>query len=175
MCCTFNPDCRYDNSFNVHKNTFQSLERSDYQCPQVESMCQVRNFPSEQQTVSFFLKSDQGIYIFEAIQSSIRDVIGHVYCPTCQTKSVFTSQPTKTLISTTVKSAKPALTCSVLHLRTKNQQYLHLVEMVLSFARNVSRLRKRKTISIFEEIYPPTTIKHTRTCARNCKIIPFEA
>ena len=33
--------------------TFQSLGRSDYQCPQCASVCQVRNVPFEDQTNSF--------------------------------------------------------------------------------------------------------------------------
>ena len=65
MCAAFNPDCGYDNStiiligdayftnikpsskFGLHKETFQSLRRSDYQCPQGASLCQVRNVPFE--------------------------------------------------------------------------------------------------------------------------------
>ena len=73
MCSAFTPDCGYYNStFNLigdvycpnskclcklcrHKKTFQSLGRSDYQCPQCASVCQVRNNPFEHQTNSFFL------------------------------------------------------------------------------------------------------------------------
>ena len=73
MCSAFTPDCAYDNSailisgdvysantkclgkLCLHKKTFQSRGRSDYQCPQWASMCQVRNIPFECQTKSFFL------------------------------------------------------------------------------------------------------------------------
>ena len=83
MCSAFNPDCGYNNStiiligdvycpntkcsgrFCLHKKTFQSLDRSDYQCPQCGSVCQVRNIPSEDQKSSFFLSLGQGVYIFE--------------------------------------------------------------------------------------------------------------
>ena len=65
----------------MHKKTFQSLGRSDYQCPQCASVCQVRNIPFECQTNSFFLSLDQGVYIFEETQKSIQDVIGYVFCP----------------------------------------------------------------------------------------------
>ena len=130
MCCTFNPYCRYDSSLNVRKNTFQSLEGSAYQCPQVESTCQVRNIPSEQQTVSFFWILTKGFTFLKRFNRQFEMLLDMCIVQHAQTKSVFTFQPTKTLISTTVKSAKPALTCSVLQLRTKNQQYLHLVEMV---------------------------------------------
>ena len=65
----------------LHKKNFQSLGRSDYQCPQCGSVCQVRNIPFEDQTNSFFLSFGQGVYIFEENLKSIQDVIGDVYCP----------------------------------------------------------------------------------------------
>ena len=96
LCST---DCAYDNSTIIligdvywpntnclgklclHKKTFQSLGRSDYQCPQCGSVCQVRNISFEEQTNSFFLSLGQGVYIFEESPKSIHDVIGDVYCP----------------------------------------------------------------------------------------------
>ena len=99
MCSAFTPDCGYDNStiilivdvfcpntkcwgkFCPHKKTFQSLGRSDYQCPQCGSVCQVRNIPFENQTNSFFLSLGQGVHIFEESPKSVQDVIGDVYCP----------------------------------------------------------------------------------------------
>ena len=65
----------------LHKNTFQSLGRSDYQCPQCGSVCQVPNVPFEDQTNSFFLSLGQGVYIFEESPRSVQNVIGDVYCP----------------------------------------------------------------------------------------------
>ena len=77
------PDCGYDNStiiligdlycpntkclgkVGVHKKTYQSLGRSDYQFPQCASVCQVRNIAFEDQISSFFLSFGQGVYIFE--------------------------------------------------------------------------------------------------------------
>ena len=38
-----------------------------------------------------------------------------------QTKNVFTSQPTKTLVFTTLKSGMPALTCAISLLRIKKR------------------------------------------------------
>ena len=79
MCGAFTPDCGYDNSTLIlignvscpntkclgkiclHKKTFQSLGRSDYQCPQCGSVCQVRNIPFEEQTNSFFLSLGQEV------------------------------------------------------------------------------------------------------------------
>ena len=79
-------------------------------------------------------------------------------------KSLFTFQPIKRLVPTTLKSAKPAPTFWIFHLRTKNRQLCCLaVTVPIVLQRDESRLRKRKTISIFEEISPPITTKHTRT------------
>ena len=89
MCSAFTPDCGYDKSTNIfigdvycpnakcsdklflHKRTFQSLGRSDYQCPQCATVCQVRNIPFEVQTISFFLSFGPGVYIFEESPKSI--------------------------------------------------------------------------------------------------------
>ena len=99
MCRAFTPDCGYDNStilligdvycpktncsgrFCLHKKTFQSLGRSEYQCPQCASLCQVRNIPFEDQRISFLLSLGQGVYIFEESPKSVQDAIGDVYCP----------------------------------------------------------------------------------------------
>ena len=111
MSSTFIPDCGYDNSviiligdvycpntkclgkLSLHKKTFQSPGRSDYQCPQCESVCQVRNILFEEQTNSFFLSLAQGVYIFEENPKSIQDVIGDVYCPSeyCLNREKFKS------------------------------------------------------------------------------------
>ena len=44
------------------------------------------------------------------VDNKVRETIGDVFCPTCRKKSVFTFQPIKRLVSTTVKSARPAAT-----------------------------------------------------------------
>ena len=62
----------------LHKKTFQPLGRSDYQCPQCASVCQVRNIPFEDQTNSFFLSLGPGVYIFEENPKPIQEVIGDV-------------------------------------------------------------------------------------------------
>ena len=99
MRTAFTPDCVYDNSTIIlvgdvycpntkssgkvclHKKTFQSLGRSDYQCPQCGPVCQVRNIPFEGQTNSFLLSLGQGVYSFEENPKAVQDVIGDVYCP----------------------------------------------------------------------------------------------
>ena len=98
-CSAFAPDCGYDNrtifligdvycpntkwsgKICLHKKTFDSLGRSDYQCPQCASVCQVRNIPFEDQKNSSFFSFGQGVYIFEESPKSIQDVSGDVYCP----------------------------------------------------------------------------------------------
>ena len=98
MCSASTPDCGYDNSAIIligdvffpntnclgklcmHKNTFQSLGRGDYQFPQCASVCQVRNIPFEDQRTSFFLSLGAGIYMFEENPKPIQDFVGDVYC-----------------------------------------------------------------------------------------------
>ena len=71
MCSTFALVIRYDNSnfkfignvfcpntkcpgiLCVHKKSFPSLSRSDYECPQCTSTCQVQNIPLEEQTICY--------------------------------------------------------------------------------------------------------------------------
>ena len=99
MCSAFTPDCGQNNSTIIliwdvycpntkcsgrtclHKKTFQSLGRSNYQCPQRASVCQVHNIPFEDQRNSFLLSLGQGVYIFQENPKSVQDVIGDVYCP----------------------------------------------------------------------------------------------
>ena len=64
-----------------HKKTFPSLGRSNYQCPQCTSVCQVRSVPFEGQKDSIFWSFGQRVYVFEGSLKSVQDVIGDVYCP----------------------------------------------------------------------------------------------
>ena len=93
MYSSFSPDYVYNNStitligdvycpntkcsgrLCLHKKTFQSLGRSDYQCPQCASVCQVRNISFEDQINSFFLSLGQGVYLFEENPKSVQDVV----------------------------------------------------------------------------------------------------
>ena len=65
----------------LHKKTFHSLGRSDYQCPQCGSVSQVRNIPCEDPTNSSFSSFGSAVHIFEESLKSIQNVIGDVYCP----------------------------------------------------------------------------------------------
>ena len=75
------PNTKCSGRLCLHKKTFQSLGRSDYQCPQCGSVCQVRKISFEDQTNSFFLSLGQGVYFFEESPKSDQDIIGDVYCP----------------------------------------------------------------------------------------------
>ena len=75
-------------------------------------------------------------------------------------KSVFTFQPIKGLVSTTVKSAKPAATSWIFLLRTKNRQLCCLA--VMEHIAYTSCDWERKTISCFEEISQPITVNRTK-------------
>ena len=99
MCSAFTPDCGYDKStvsligdvycpktkclgkFCLHKKTFPSLGRREYQCPQCRSVSQVHNILFEDQINFFFLSFGQGVSVSGESPKSIRDVIGAVYCP----------------------------------------------------------------------------------------------
>ena len=114
----------------VHRKTFQSISRSNRQCPQRESICQVRNIPLEEQTILFLLKFGHGIYIFAGTKNFFKMLLEMGIFQHSQTKSVFTFQATKLLIFTTRKSANPALTFQTFLLRTINQQLCYLVVTV---------------------------------------------
>ena len=47
------------------------------------------------------------------VDMKLEETIGDVYCPTCRSEKVFTSQPVKPLVSTTVESARRAATFSI--------------------------------------------------------------
>ena len=75
------PKSKSSGKLCLFKKTFQSVGRSDYQCPQCTSVCQVRNILCEDQSTSFFLSLGQGVYIFEENSKSVQDDIGDVFCP----------------------------------------------------------------------------------------------
>ena len=82
MCSTFTPDCGFDNctfilignvycpnteclgKLCLYKKIFQSLGRSDYQCPQCGSVCQVRNVPLKIKHTPFFVAWSGGLHFW---------------------------------------------------------------------------------------------------------------
>ena len=97
MYSAFNPDCGFDNSTIIligdmywpntkclnkhclHKKTFESLGKSNYQCPQCRSVCQVLNILLKIKQIPLLVAWSR-VYIFEASPKSFQDVIGDVYC-----------------------------------------------------------------------------------------------
>ena len=140
MCMAFILDCRYDNSIIkpigrvfcantvcsdilcLHKRTLRSLKNSEYHCPQCSFLSHVRNFPFKEQTMSFFLKFGPRICIFKRRGNQLKMVLEMCFVRNAGTKNVFNFQPVKTLVPTSVESAKPTLTYRIFPLRTNNWQ-----------------------------------------------------
>ena len=71
------------------------------------------------------MKCDQSTYTFEEKPKSIQDVIRDVErVQHAQTRFLFTFGTTKILVSTTLESAKSALTCLMFHWLYQNRQKL---------------------------------------------------
>ena len=139
LCSTFIPDCRYDKRNirligNVcyphtlcsgilcgHKNTFPSLGRSVYQCPQCQSTCQVRNVHFEQEMFRFPWSQTDEFTFFKRRKKQFKMLLAISIVQHVPTKSVFNYQPTKTLVSTNAIIAKPALTGLMFSSRNWNQ------------------------------------------------------
>ena len=102
------------------------------------------------------------------VDSKVRESIGDVYCPTCRNENCVYISTKKT---TSIYDCKKCKTCcNVLNIPIKDQKPTIMLfggDDTHCFAKkNESRLRKRKTISIFEGISPPITTKHIRTCTK---------
>ena len=79
-----------------------------------------------------------------------------------KTKGVFTFQPRKILVSTTVKRAHPAVECLIFHSKTKvNHDLIWWRRHHLLWKKE--ELRLRQIIPFLEKICPPITIYHNRT------------
>ena len=90
MCSAFTLDCGYGNSTTIllvdvycqntkclgklcpHKKTFQSLGRSNYQCPQCGSACQLRNIPFEDQKIAFSCRLIKGFTFSKRTQNQFK-------------------------------------------------------------------------------------------------------
>ena len=90
MCSAFTPDCGYGSSTIIligdvycpktkclrklclYKKTLQSLGRSDHQCPQCASVCQVRNIPFEGQAFSYFCRLVKVFTFLKRIQNQFK-------------------------------------------------------------------------------------------------------
>ena len=90
MCSAFTLDCGYDNSTNIlngdvycpntkcsgkhclHKKAFQSPSRSDYQCPQCQSVSQVRNSLLKIKQVRFSCRLVHGFKFLRRVQNQFK-------------------------------------------------------------------------------------------------------
>ena len=91
-------------------------------------------------------------------------------------KSVFTFQPAKIPVSTTVKSAQLALKCWLLFLRTKNQHLCCLVVMLHNaLQKKTSRDHEKKTISNLKKFFRQSQSSKTKPEPKRAKIFPFVA
>ena len=167
MCST---DCAYDNSTIIligdvycpnikcsgrlclHKKTFESLGRSDYQCPQCGSVCQVRNIPFEDQINSFFLSLGQGVYIFKERSKSVQEVIGDVYCPTCRNEKCVYISTNKTTSFYDCKKCKAC--CHVLNIPFKDQK-----PTIMLFGGDGTHCFAKKTSRDYEKEQPSPFLK----------------
>ena len=55
------------------------------------------------------------------VDNKIGEIIGDVYCSTCKNEKCVYTSTNKTLVSLTVKGAKPASTCLIFHSSNKSQ------------------------------------------------------
>ena len=90
MCSAFTPNCGYDNGTIIligdvycpntkrlgkiclHKKTFESLGRSDYQYPQCPSVCQKRSISFEEQTNFFACRLVKGFTFLKKVQNQFK-------------------------------------------------------------------------------------------------------
>ena len=157
-----------------------SLDRSEYQCLQCESMYQVRNVPFQGQTNSFSVKFGWGICNFEELQGSIQVIIGNVFClggfcPRQKCVYVYTGKKMMEVVLN-VLNAKRAATFWTLLLGSKNRNYVVWQGWYVFFCRRLELwLRKRNIISMLKEFSPPITIKPTRKWAKKAKILRLMA
>ena len=126
-------------------------------------MCQARNNPYEQQTNSFFLKFGQGIFFAET-KKSIQDVIGDVYYPGCPNTTCVNFLTNK---NSKFYDCKKSKACSHVLKIPKNDQKPTIIlfsgDGTHCFGRKTGHNYEKEQPSLFEEIYPPITIEHTRT------------
>ena len=96
--------------------------------------------------------------------------------PQVETKSVSIFQRIKRLVSTTVKSAKPAATIGIFLLRTKNRQLMFDDVGTHYFARKTSRNNeKEKPSLIFKNFLRQSQPSTSEPEPKKVEIIPFMA
>ena len=119
----FCPNTKCSGKLCLPKKNFESLGRSDYQCPQYASVC-------ARCAIFLFWKSNKFLFldvwrrdfsISKRRKNDFNMLLEMCMVQDAQTKSVLTFQSTKLPVSTTAKSARSALMCWLVVLRTKNR------------------------------------------------------
>ena len=103
---------------------------SDYQRPQCSPLCQMRNVSFERQTNSFILRLGKWLLFLRRRKNQFKMLLEIFIVQHAQTESVYTFQPTKSLVLPTVKNRKAAPMCWILLLRTNNWPLGCLVVML---------------------------------------------
>ena len=152
----------------LHKNAFQSLDRSDYQGPEGTFLSQVRNIAFEERTNSFFSWCvSRCVSFLKKLENQFQMFLADWFLQHAQPKSVFSFQSTKVLASTTVRTAKRALKCSIFHLRWRSWHQPYLVEIVqISLQRRRAVTTKKKNHPRFARIF---SVSHNQTHAHMCR------
>ena len=149
------------------EKTFQSLERSHFLWPQCSSTCRMRNILFEEQMNSFFFEVwSRGLYFWREKKFN-QVVTGDVYCLRCPNEKCVFLSIKKT--SSFYDCRKCKARSHVLNIPLKDQKPTIMLFGRDSTEKNESWLGKRKTNSIFEEIFQPITTKHNRTSTKKHK------
>ena len=99
--------------------------------------------------------------------------IGGVYCPTCKNeKCVYIST---NLVSTTVRSAQPAVRCLILLSRNKSQHWPNLVEMVHNVLKKRTSLDYGKSCLILKNFLSQWQSTATEAEPKKDEITPYMA
>ena len=101
----------------------------------------------------------------------VRETIGDVYCLTCRNEKRVYISTNKMTTFYDCKKCKACCNISFSGPKTDNY-FVWRWRYPLFCRKGESRLQKRKTISIFEEISPPMTTKHIRTWTKKIKMSP---
>ena len=75
------PNTKCSSKLCLHKKTFQSLGKSDSQCPQCASVCQVRNNRLEDQTNSFFCRLAKGFIFLKRVRNHFKMLLQMCFVP----------------------------------------------------------------------------------------------
>ena len=104
------------------------------------------------------------------VDNNVQETTGDVYCLTCRNEKCVDLSTKRWLVSTRVKSAKPAATFWIFLLRTKNRHLCCLVVMVhIALQERRVAITKKKNLVHFEEISPPITVTRTKKGRNECK------